>query len=167
MITIGIDNGVSGAIAAISDDPSTGLIASIKMPLKATRKGNEVEVSEVLAFHVSMAALAGGIESVRVVIEEPGGAKSYKAAVSMAASFHAIRGMLDVWGVRYHRVTPKQWQDKMLGKVKKGDTKRVALTRAKTLWPKETWFPTARCSKPNDGIIDAALIAEYGRRERL
>jgi hypothetical protein len=55
----------------------------------------------------------------------------------------------------------------MLGKVPAGKTKEYALTKARELWPDETFYATARCSTPHTGIVDAALIAEYGRIQRL
>jgi hypothetical protein len=55
----------------------------------------------------------------------------------------------------------------MLGNVEKGQTKPAALSKARQLWPGETWLATARSSKPHEGLIDAALIAEWARRQKL
>jgi hypothetical protein len=59
------------------------------------------------------------------------------------------------------------WQKVMLPGCAKGDTKPAALARARQLWPAESWLASPRCSKPHDGMIDAALIAEYGRIKNL
>ena len=40
----------------------------------------------------------------------------------------------------------------------------ASITAATRLWPTETFLPTPRCTKISDGMTDAALIAEYGRR---
>jgi hypothetical protein len=84
----------------------------------------------------------------------------------MAGSFHAVRAVLEVRGFRHHRVTPHQWQKPML-RCKPGDTKPVALTLARQLWPEEEWLATEKCKVAHDGGIDAALIAEWGRRNRV
>ena len=116
------------------------------------------------------------LESQAVVIEEPGGAKSYKAAVSMAASFHALRAFFEhptsasfgspVQPVypNFIRVTPQAWQNAAWpGRVPANETKQRALRLARRKWPKEKWLRTPKCKEPDDGFIDAALIAEYGR----
>jgi hypothetical protein len=58
---------------------------------------------------------------------------------------------------------PQAWQRVMLPNCAKGDTKPAALAKAKQLWPAETWLATNRSTKPHDGLVDAALIAEFGR----
>lgn len=58
---------------------------------------------------------------------------------------------------------PQQWQRDMLIPGK-GDTKQRALVTAQRLWPGRDWRASERCRKPHEGIVDAALIAEWGRR---
>lgn len=101
------------------------------------------------------------------MIEEQGGSKSAKAACSMAGSFHALRAVLTIGLYRWHRITPQSWQKAMLPKCKAGDTKPRALALAKELWPEESFLASPRCKVPHDGLIDAALIAEYSRRMKL
>jgi len=36
------------------------------------------------------------------------------------------------------------------------------LSRARQLWPDESFLATAKSKKPHEGLIDAALIAYYG-----
>jgi hypothetical protein len=55
----------------------------------------------------------------------------------------------------------------MLPGCKSGETKPRALEVASRTWPEEDWLATPRSSKPHEGLIDAALIAEYGRRMRI
>lgn len=79
----------------------------------------------------------------------------------------------------YHPVNPKIWQKEIWqrvdivevskkdknGKVKvKTDTKATSLLAASRLFPDTNFLATDRSSKPHDGLIDATLIAEYGRR---
>lgn len=160
---VGIDNGISGAIAYVL--PHGHLVDWLPMPIQRSRRGNEVNVVELWA---AIRYLTGGdAGQARYVVEEPGGSKSAKACASMSGSFHAIRALLQSRGMVLHRVTPKAWQQVMLPGCRKGDTKPRALELATRLWPDEQWHATYRCTTPHDGGIDAALIAEWARRGRL
>jgi hypothetical protein len=73
---------------------------------------------------------------------------------------------------RWHSIRPQAWQKTFWAKPKmpkgqKFDTKAAALRSANMLWPTEDWTKSDRATKPHDGMVDAALIAEYGRRNRL
>lgn len=159
---VGIDNGVSGGICAVS--PNSLIVAWTPMPVKKSRSANEVDIRAL--HHWLTDATGDDLTRAVYVLEEPGGSKSAKAAKSMAGSFHAIRGFLETKGLRYERITPQSWQKNLLPGCKSGETKQRALAKAAELWPAETFIPE-RCRTPNDGVIDAALIAEYGRRHTL
>ena len=161
MIYIGIDNGLTGGIAAVSEPAKIEKIWT--MPTRGKSKGNEVDGEFIASFFDSWMR-----EEITVIIETPGKfAKGVMAISSMWDSYGCIRGVLECRGIRHHRINPQAWQKVMLVGCKKGDTKPAALAKARQLWPQETWLPSPRCSKPHDGMIDAALIAEYGRISNL
>lgn len=163
-VIIGIDNGVSGALAAISSH-NGAFIDAIPMPVQKARKGNEIDVIEVERWIKDVSA---GFHNVHcAILEEPGGSKSAKAATSMAGSFHALRTVLTLAGIRWHRITPQKWQREMMPGCNSGDTKPRALELAKRLWPDETFLATERSKVPNHNIVDAALLAEYARIKKL
>lgn len=69
-----------------------------------------------------------------------------------------------------HFIAPKTWQktvwshsDKVM-LANKVDTKKTSLACAKRLWPGDSFLKNDRCKVPHDGIVDAMLIAEAGRR---
>jgi hypothetical protein len=161
-IYLGIDNGISGGLVALSATPGAGIVAKCTMPIQKARKGNEIDILSVWEWLASFV----NIRTVCVIIEEPGGSKSAAAASSMAASFAALRSLCELRGLRYLRITPQKWQKEMLN-CETGQTKPAALTLARSLWPAESWLPTQRCKKPDEGMIDAALIAEFARRNHL
>lgn len=162
MMRVGIDNGVSGGVVAISE--TRLIIDMITMPTKRGRKGNEVDVRELYRW---LSELTGGDLSIAsYVIEEPGGSKSAKAGASMAGSFHAVRGMFETKLLRWERITPQSWQKEMIPGCKAGETKPRAISRASELWPTETFIPAGR-RVPHLGLVDAALIAEYSRLKNL
>jgi len=157
-VSIGVDNGVSGALAAL--DGEGGLVGWLPMPVVVARKGSEIDVVAVWDW---IKEVTGGDVRVPIyTIEEPGGSKSARAGASMAGSFHAIRAILAVKGCRMQRVTPQAWQKKLLPGCKSGDTKARAYELARRMWPGERWLATERCKKAHDGGVDAALIAHYG-----
>lgn len=162
-IYLGIDNGIGGGLVALSATAGAGIIGMSPMRVQKTRKGNEIDIQQVWSWILRTVPALG---MVTVIIEEPGGSKSACAAASMAASFASLRVMCELKGIRYLRVTPQAWQKKMLN-CAAGQTKPAALTLAHSLWPSESWLSTSRCKIPDGGMIDAALIAEYARRERL
>lgn len=163
MLYIGIDNGLTGGLVALSDHPGPP-IEMIPMPTRGKAKGNEVDGAAVWDFiqcHIGSAFPT-------VILETPGKhSPGAQALCSMWDSYGVIRGILESRGIRHHRITPQAWQKKMLPGCAEGDTKPAALARARQLWPKETWLKSERCTKPHDGMIDAALICEYGRLNNL
>ena len=108
-----------------------------------------------------------GAEGVTIVLEEPlHAAGSSQSLRSMAMSFGGLRGFFMGRGYKVHRMQVGEWQTPMIGRGPKGSSKKRALEASKKLWPNET-FILPRCRTPHDGVIDAALIAEYYRRKYL
>ena len=164
MIYIGIDNGLSGGLAAVH--PSGYAPQLLVMPSRGKSKGNELDAEAVYKWIRNIAAESS--EPVAVILETPGKfSKGVQAISSMWDSYGALRAVCEVMGLRHHRITPQQWQKVMLPAGAKGDTKPAALQKVRQLWPDETWLATPRSTKPHEGLIDAALIAEYGRRLNL
>jgi len=164
-IYIGIDNGLTGGLVALSDHPGPP-IEMIVMPTRGKTNGNEVDAKEV---YFILSALSGGLSGrITVILETPGKhSPGAQALCSMWDSYGAIRGVLESRGIRHHRITPQAWQKKMLPGCAKGDTKPAALAKARQLWPQENWLATPRSTVAHGGLIDAALIAEYGRISNL
>lgn|SRR3990167_261453 len=162
-VYIGIDNGLSGALCAIGE----GVLDLFVMPVLSSGKRKRVDVE-------SLAKLLDGYESPElcVVYESPAGSKSVLAAVSMADSFARVESVLIIKKVRRIPITSTKWQRSFWTKPKMAvgqvfDTKAAALKVARELWPNETWLASARCKVPHNGLVDAALIAEYARRAGL
>lgn len=171
MIFIGIDIGLKGGLCALSDVAGVAPIALLPMPVTDVLDGSgkwveEIDVRAVLDWFV---ALQTPPSRLRVAIEEAAFFSPGPCAVrSLAYNYGMIVGMLRTKGIRPTPVPPgnskKGWQTPMLGPVPKGETKAYALAKAKELWPDEDFIPVG-CRKPHDGIIDAALIAEFHRRK--
>jgi RNase H-fold protein (predicted Holliday junction resolvase) len=162
-VFVGVDNGLDGGIAVVSED--RGLLLAIPMPTISDGKKRKADAHMVNAFLDS-------VNGSTVVVERPAGSKSVIAAVSMADTFARIETVLQLGGYRHQFVTAKAWQKEFwtvppMPKGQKFDTKAAALLAANRLWPNANWLASPRCRVPHDGMIDAALIAEYARRKRL
>lgn len=156
-VTIGIDNGLKGGLCAVRNTDSA-VIGYTQMFTEQIGDKEEIDVKRLLSW-VSVY----GSGPLTVCVEEPlKHAKNSQAMRSMSISFGKIDGSLRAIGVTPRRIQVKDWQTAMLGKsVPKGQTKVFALRKANTLWPDEKWLATARSRVPHDGIVDAALIAQY------
>ena len=125
MIYIGIDNGLTGGLVAVSDHPGP-IIDCWPMPTRGKAKGNEVDAEMVWSF-VDKWDRA----TVTVILETPGKhSPGAQALCSMWDSYGAIRGVLESRGIRHHRITPQAWQKRMLVGCAKGDTKPAGSTPA-------------------------------------
>lgn len=84
-----------------------------------------------------------------------------------------IIGMLTAMHIPYSMIPPKTWQgevwercDKVMDG-KKVKTKETSINCAKRIFPNVDLRRTPKCKKPDDGICDSLLMAEYARRKNL
>ena len=161
---IGIDCGLDGGIAILKNE----ILITAIMPTHKTGKGRTVDIRE-LEQTITSWILSGG----RLIIEDPGAhASSASGLRSMTRSFAITETLAVTHKLPYQTVLSQKWQGEFWGrpkmpKGKKFDTKAAALTAARKIWPSHNWTPTERAQKPHDGMVDAALLAEYGRRKNL
>jgi len=164
MIYIGNDNGLTGGLCAISEHSGI-IIGYCKMPVANRKKRNEVNIRAV---HLWLSEVTGGnLSNAVYVIEEPNNSRNPSTAYSVASSFHSLRGFFETKMLNWHRITPQSWQKSMLGKFPAGESKKYALAKARELWRNESFLASSRCKTPHEGIVDAALIAEYSRKIEL
>jgi hypothetical protein len=159
-IIIGIDNGISGSLVAISAHHGL-VIDKILMPTRPSGKSRECNGAEIVEW------LHGfSFNRIAVALETPSKhSPGTLALCSMWDCYGAIRGILESCGIKHVRIAPRTWQAEMLGKVPKGETKAYARAKAREIWHDEDWLATPRSKKAHEGFIDAALIAEYLRKK--
>lgn len=165
---IGIDNGLSGGIAVIYPDGQTQAWA---MPVIADGSLDEPEIVYILEEHqdpfcvierVSCMPAFNKAKGVRV-------SKRPKTTLTEGVNHGLLRGMLAALSIPYQIVSPKEWQKVMLaGENCKGrdEIKAASIRVAKRLFPHQSLLRTEKCTKPHDGMAEALLMAEYGRRTR-
>lgn len=158
----GIDLGLGGGVASIS----VGDVAHARrMPTLAAPKGTGrvYDLSGIVQFLYAPASDS------HMFIEKAqlrGAAPASKQGAVSLARCQALWEMACVSaGYSYTIVPARTWQRTMfagLGKVK--DTKAASILVAKRLFPCVNLRP-GQCRKDQDGLSDALLIAEYGRRQ--
>jgi len=151
MYRIGIDPGLSGAIAILKDDLT--LIDVFDMPVMMLRKGkNQVNAAALwqkLAGNTAKLQPTAYLENVHPMPKE-----GVSSVFSFGRSMGVIEGVLASLNIPVVLVSPQHWKARA---GLKGAEKDMARTLAVRL------YPAADLSKKKDiGKADAILIARYG-----
>lgn len=156
MIVIGIDNGLKGAIAVIAPDDTY----VVPMPVIKYGKSKKIYYeNQIRCIIIDANPNHAFIEKAQVMPKQ-GGVSMFNFGVG----YGMIRGMLVALGIPYTIVRPQEWQKVMLAGVDRSNTKAASILIAKRLFPKVSLRASERCRTDSDGMSDALLIAEYGRR---
>jgi hypothetical protein len=181
---LGIDNGLDGGIVALSPLAGLSPIAKFIMPTmmvwhptvtktskdkitgKVTKtKGKHIREVNSRALIALLDSIEGNRDEITVYFEQcPMHADKALTMRSMAMSAGKIIAILEAKSFKVVRIMSHDWHPAILGKFPKGESKATALAKATALWPGESWLPSDIHSTPHNGMIDAALIAEYGRQ---
>ena len=166
---IGIDPGLSGAVV--------GLDASGKVRFKTAMPtvGNAIDLHLLAALLRDTGAPSN---AVAVYLEEvharPG--MSLKSVTTFLRGFGGVEGVAVALGISLTLVRPQIWQrpfhtglSNLVTDSKASASKQAklkSLIAAKRLFPGESLVPDSvpEKSRVHDGVVDALLIAEYGRR---
>jgi hypothetical protein len=85
------------------------------------------------------------------------------SAFNYGRDFGYLLGTLAGSGMIIHLMRPAVWAKRIHTMAPKiDDAKERSLWCARHLWPDQEWLATPKSSKPHDGLVDAALIAQYG-----
>lgn len=167
---IGIDCGLDGGIVTLTGD---GIVSKSVMPTISPGKGRKIDLG-VLCDKARFWHLTMETESrLHVIVEDPGGhAPSASGLRSMTYSFAVAEMLLVAFAIPYTIVRAQTWQREFwkrpqLANGVEFDNKGAALAASRRIWPGEDWTKSERAKNPHDGIVDAALLAEWGRRGNL
>lgn len=159
LVFIGIDPGISGALAAVDEDGN--LIGAHHIPtLQAKGKRREVNVGALRTLANKLIGSGKPVGAVERVSARPG-----QGVVSMYRFGKAcglLEGLLLGLGVPYITPLPRSWQSVMLKDVE-GETPKIrAVIAASRLWGN-----LDLSLKKDHNLADAALLAMYARREHM
>lgn len=164
ILTIGIDPGLTGALAALADGVP---IAVYDLPVRTVGKWGELDAGALAALIRAMrgghpgAYVSACVEQVQARPADGG-----TSAFRFGSTYGAIRGVLESLGIPYSRAIPAVWK-RHFGLIgcEKDVTRQVAIQR----------FPAARpdlTRKKDHGRADALMLALFheakhiGARER-
>jgi hypothetical protein len=177
-ISIGVDVGKKGGIAIISE--SQNKETKIQLLTIPVIKNKAVDVHALTQLFIGDSP----VTTTHVVIEDVHSIFGAGAKANFQFGWIAgiIEGIVISKGLKFTKVQPKEWQKEMWqgvtpitipgkstkkdGTLKtKVDTKATSLIACKRLFPGVNLVPTQRARKEHDGLVDALLMAEYGRRK--
>lgn len=158
MIVIGIDPGGKGGIGWIDDTLTKGNVDVRPMP--ETPKQIFDLLHGIVEDEVEVHAFLEKAQS----FPKQGIASAYNYGHHNGF----LEGALTALAIPYTLVKPNVWMKRMhAGADSKLDTKDRSIQVCQRLFPTVSLLPTPKCKKPADGMAEALLIAEDGRRETL
>lgn len=149
MIYIGIDPGKNGGIACVSDNSK-----------------NDAEAypysDDVLINNLGFVCIQGWKDDVICYLEQVHAMpkQGVSSTFNFGMNFGFIQGVLKAYGIPYELVTPQKWKKEFSCT----SDKNTSIEVCKRLFPGVNLKATDRCKKDHDGMAEALLIAEYGRR---
>ena len=143
MIYIGVDPGKNGGIAIIDSD---GVIA---FPFSEERL--LIELDGIAQEYECICYL----EHVHAMPKQ-----GVSSTFNFGMNFGFIQGVLKAYEIPYELVTPQKWKKEFSCT----SDKNTSIEVCKRLFPNVNLKATERCRKDHDGMAEALLIAEYGRR---
>lgn len=160
MIIAGIDPGREGAIAVVAGDGQ--LLFRQQFPLVAgtLEPGPLFELFK--EFDEAWDGIYAFIEKA-TAMKGQGVSSTFK----FGANYGFVRMAVAALGWKYELVHSSRWTKVMHAGVdsKIKDSKKKSGIAAQRLFPKESFLATEKSRVPHKGLIDAVLIAEYGRRK--
>lgn len=153
MIYIGIDPGKNGGIAYIQE---SYMQASCISPclLKNTFVFDEKGLVSLLKKFNPDVCVAY-VEQVHAMPKQ-----GVSSTFNFGMNFGFIQGVLKAYDIPYELVTPQKWKKEFSCT----SDKNTSIEVCKRLFPNVNLKATDRCKKDHDGMAEALLIAEYGRR---
>ena len=167
MLFVGVDPGKRGAMAAIEGDPSSPVyVERLPIPIIKGKKGHSRDEYDLAAIRDLLLRWGRSrgcfvtVEKSQPMPREKGGhLANFQAGVSRGWEW-----MLTALYVPYQLVHPKTWQKVMHAGTPGEDTKQKSIMAAQRLFPHIELRRTPRSKLLDDGIAEALLLAEYGRR---
>lgn len=148
---IGIDPGISGALAILQSRQKPFVIAWMRMPTLKVGKASRIDCAALREFLANYDVGHAYVEHVHAM---PGNGAA--AMFSFGHACGAVEGLLAAMHISYTLVSPQAWK-KRAGLI--GTDKDAARSRAIQLWP--AWRELSK-KGAGQALADAALIARYG-----
>lgn len=144
MIYIGVDPGKKGGIAILDDNSVCAYPFS-----------EEILVDTALTLKASGKSVIAAVEKVGAMPHQ-----GVKSMFTFGTGFGFIQGVLSALKIPFQLVPPQKWKKEF----SLSSDKKQSVTVCKRLFPELLLIPGG-CRKENNGMAEAALIAEYAKRK--
>lgn len=161
MIYIGVDPGKQGAVAVIKGDD----VDVLPMPIipgnkRARDEYDLVTIRDGLQTWKKEGAVFLTVEKLQPLPPKfGGGIANFNRGCCVGWAW-----MLTALAIPYQLVSPRTWQKVMHAGTPGADTKQKSILAAHRLFPGVHLRRSEKSRKLDDGMADALLLAEYGRR---
>jgi len=157
---IGIDPGLNGAFGVIDREHVYGApIPTFWVTMKSGKRRQKYDWAAILEFLQVRKDSFVTIEK-----QYPMPMQGVTSQFTIGLGYGTVRGMLCGVGITTKTVHAKTWQKEFFKREEGKTTKEQALEVVKMLYPNVDLYSSERSTVPHTGIVDALLIAEYGRR---
>jgi len=170
---VGIDCGLSGAFGIIDMDKARVYGTPIPTYWYTLKSGARRRQYDYIAIRKILEAHKDAIVTIEqqfplpLAFKKADGVEQKQRATSLFTTgygFGVLMGMLACIDITTNLVHPKTWQAAFFKREIGKTTKEQALEVIKVLFPNVDLYSSERSTVPHSGIVDAILIAEYGRR---
>lgn len=154
---LGIDPGLNGAIAVITED--NDLFCEITPTMKAKGAKTQYLVTEmvkIIDYYRRKYELSACIEKSQAMPLQ-GLSSTFKTGYGGGL----WEGIIATFMIQYVIVAPRRWQKAVFTDVNTKDTKQASAIMAQRNFPNYDFKRTERCKKIHDGMTDATNIAFY------
>ncbi len=153
LMIVGIDPGIKGAMVTLS--PKGKIVDCLVMPNRLEKV--VIYLEKMREKHPKITAIL-----------EKSSSRPNQSCVAMfnyGCHYGGLLGVLITLRIPHILVSPRTWTAALHKGLPRhlSSPKQKSLMIAKTLYPQEDFLATKRCKVPHTGIVDALLIAEYGR----
>lgn len=154
-VVLGIDPGLKGGLCVLSKEH--GLLELKPMPVIG-RDINTAELREMIKrARFDFGAEVAVIEKVHSM---PG--QGLSSTFTFGKGYGILIGQVSMLGMDFELVSPQKWQSIFHNKENSKTPKQRSLEAAEKLFPLEDFLASDRSRVPHDGLVDAALIAQWG-----
>ena len=157
---VGIDPGLTGAFGVIEGNHIYG--APIPTFWRVLKSGKRRKQYDYMAIRKFLKVRKDAIVTLEEQFPFPG--QGVVSQFSTGFGYGLLLGMMCGLGIVTKIVHAKVWQKEFFKRDMEKTTKEQALEVVKEIYPHVDLFSSERSAVPHDGIVDAILIAEYGRR---
>lgn len=160
---VGLDPGYGGALGIIEGDHVYGVpLPTFWYTLKSGKRRRQYD-------YIAIREILKARKEAIVTLEEqhPMPMQGVVSQYSIGFGYGLLTGLLCGLDITTKLVAAKTWQKEFFQRDPEKTTKEQALEALKEIYPEVDLYSSERSTVPHSGIVDAILLAVYGRRREM